>query len=145
MRALSRVFDELIRVPGTNIRFGLDSLIGLFPAGGDLVGGLVSAYALVVASRLGAPASVLARMVLNIAIDTIVGTIPLVGDAFDVAWKANRKNLELLERFEREPQSTKRSSIAVLAIALLFLLLLIVAAAMITIWIVRQLIALLHH
>ena len=142
---VSRVFDDLVRVPGTNIRFGLDPLIGLLPGGGDLIAGMVSAYALLVASRLGAPASVIARMVFNIAIDTVVGSIPLVGDAFDVAWRANHKNLELLERYERSPSTTRRSSAAVLALALLVVLLIVVGAAFISIWVVRQIIALLRH
>lgn len=134
---MSRIFDDLVPVPGTRIRFGLDSIIGLLPGGGDLVGGVVSAYALMVATQLGAPASVIARMVMNIAADTIVGAVPLLGDIFDVAFKSNRRNLALLEEFENNPQKVRRSSVAVLIVALIVLLLLITAAALIGIWIIR--------
>ena len=79
LRRLAWLFDELIRIPGTHIRIGLDPLIGLIPGGGDLIGGAVSAYALLTAARLGAPASVVLRMGLNILIDTVVGAVPLFG------------------------------------------------------------------
>lgn len=145
VRVLSKIFDELIHVPGTRLRFGLDSIIGLFPGGGDVIGGVVSAYALMVASKLGAPPAVIGRMVMNIAIDTIVGSVPLLGDVFDVAWKANRKNLALLEHYEANPQHARRSSTAVLAAALLALLLMIVGAAWLGVWTVRQIWALFHQ
>lgn len=98
LRALARLMDSAIRVPGLNWRIGLDSLIGLAPGVGDAAGFCVSAYALLEARRLGAPATLLLRMGLNIALDAVVGSIPLVGDLFDAGFKANRRNLRLLER-----------------------------------------------
>lgn len=142
LRVIARLFDELIRVPGTNVRFGLDAVLGLLPGGGDLLGGAVSAYAIMVAARLGAPASVIARMLINIAIDTVVGAIPLLGDLFDVAWKANRKNIELLEQYERAPERVKRSSVVVVIVAILFIALLFVGVGLLSIWIIRQIIGL---
>ena len=139
LKLLARTFDDLIRVPGTNIRFGLDSLIGLLPGGGDLVGGAVSAYAIVVAARLGAPASVIARMGLNILIDTIVGAIPVLGDMFDVAWKANRKNVALLERYLQTPLKAKRASIAVVAAVLIGVVAVTAAVAVITVLLIVRL------
>jgi hypothetical protein len=129
-----------VRSPGTRLSFGLDSILGLLPAGGDIAGGLVSCYALVLATRLGAPPSVIVRMVLNIGIDTLVGTVPLLGDLFDVGWKANRKNLLLLERYETAPEAVRRSSVGVVILALVLLIALLVAAAMFGVWIISQLI-----
>lgn len=143
LRTISKVFDELVHIPGTNMRFGLDALMGLLPGGGDLVGGAVSAYAIVVAGKLGAPASVIARMALNIVVDALVGTIPLLGDLFDASWKANRKNLAILEQYVETPLETKRSSKLAVVAAIGMLLLLLVAIAAFSVWLIRQVIGLL--
>lgn len=141
LRVISRVFDELVRVPGTRLRFGLDAVLGLLPGGGDLIGGAVSAYAILIAARLGAPPTVIARMVINIAVDTIIGAIPLLGDLFDVGFKSNRMNLQLLERYEIAPEQVKRGSIAVVALALLIIVALMVLVAMLTLWVGHQIVA----
>ena len=99
VRLLSRLLDEQFRIPGTTQRIGLDGLLGLIPGVGDAVGALLSAYILYEAIRLGAPRTVLLRMVANIGIDTVVGAIPVAGDIFDVAWKANKKNAALLHAY----------------------------------------------
>ena len=109
-RALARLLDSAVTVPGTNIRFGADSLIGLIPGVGDLAGAVLSGYIVLVATRLGAPASVVARMLLNIGVDTLVGSVPVLGDLFDVAWKSNQMNVALLERHLGEPIATRRMS-----------------------------------
>ena len=96
VRLLSRLLDEQFRIPGTRYRVGLDGLLGLIPGVGDAAGALLSAYILYEAMRLGAPSTVLLRMVANIGIDTVGGAIPVVGDIFDIAWKANKKNAALL-------------------------------------------------
>ena len=96
VRVLSRLLDEQFRIPGTTQRIGLDGLLGLIPGVGDAAGALLSAYILYEAIRLGTPTSVLLRMVANIGIDTVVGAIPVAGDIFDIAWKANKKNAVLL-------------------------------------------------
>ena len=110
VRTLARVLDSTLEIPGTNIRFGLDPLVGLIPGIGDVAGALLSGYIVLVAARLGASASVVARMVLNVAIDTIIGSVPLLGDVFDVAWKANQKNVALLEKHLGHPVETRRAS-----------------------------------
>ena len=142
-RALARVMDELVRIPGTRIRFGLDALIGLIPGAGDVVTSGVSAYVLLAATRLGAPPSVLARMTGNILLDLLVGAIPVVGDLFDVGWKANTRNVALLEQVRADPRAARRSSRAVLAVALttiaLVLVLAIWAAIRIAGWALSQL------
>jgi hypothetical protein len=95
---LASLLDDMFRIPGTAIRFGLDPLIGLVPALGDLLTGAASFLIIFSAWQRQLPKVTVARMMANVAIDTLVGSIPLLGDAFDVAWKSNRKNLNLLQR-----------------------------------------------
>jgi len=110
LRTISRLLDNAFSIPGTRVRFGLDPLIGLVPGLGDAVGALFSAYVILQASRLGAPRSVLTRMVANVGIDTLVGWIPLIGDLFDFGWKANTKNLALLEQHVQQPATARAGS-----------------------------------
>jgi hypothetical protein len=96
LRRLAWLLDSSIRVPGTRWRVGYDALIGLVPGLGDLAGVLLSTYIVVEAARLGASRGVLARMALNIAIEGLIGAVPLAGDLFDAAFKANQRNIRLL-------------------------------------------------
>ncbi|MEX2015297.1 MAG: DUF4112 domain-containing protein [Candidatus Hydrogenedentales bacterium] len=96
VRALADLLDSKFAIPGTNFRFGLDPILGLIPGVGDAVSMALSAYIISQAQRLGLPRHVMARMVLNVLIDGLIGSIPLVGDVFDVLFKANRRNLKLL-------------------------------------------------
>lgn len=100
---LSRVLDTWFRIPGTSIRFGLDGIIGLVPGIGDVLAGLASCIIILAAWVRGVPYVTVARMVVNLAIDVIIGAIPLLGDAFDIAWKANRRNYALLTRHLEQP------------------------------------------
>ncbi|KAB8333186.1 DUF4112 domain-containing protein [Scytonema tolypothrichoides VB-61278] len=109
LRQLSRVLDRAITVPGTQVSVGLDPILGLIPVGGDFLGVMLSAYIVLEAARLGAPAATLSRMVLNIIIDGLVGAIPVAGDLFDFAWKANERNIRLLEDHLRFPSQRKRA------------------------------------
>ena len=95
---LALFMDELIRVPGTKFKIGLDPLIGLLPGFGDTGSALVSAFALIQAARLGVPKILLARMSLNILINEFIGIIPVVGDAFSFWFKSNVRNYDLLRR-----------------------------------------------
>lgn len=100
--ALASFMDSAIVVPGTNIRFGADALIGLIPGIGDAVSAGVSCLIILEARRMGAPTHVIARMIGNVAIDGMVGVVPLVGDLFDVAFRANLRNMRLLRKhFEK--------------------------------------------
>ena len=100
--ALANLLDTAFIVPGTNIRFGADALIGLVPGIGDVVTTLISLYIVAEARALGAPRRVIARMLANVALDGVVGAVPIAGDLFDVAWRANRRNVALLRaHFER--------------------------------------------
>lgn len=103
LRRTSRLLDSAVTVPGTSYRIGLDPIVGLLPGVGDVPTTVVSAYIVVEAARLGVPRATLARMVANLGIDAVVGSVPLVGDVFDAVWKANDRNVALLERRLDEP------------------------------------------
>lgn len=107
---LSWLLDKSIRVPGTNARIGVDGLIGLIPGVGDLIGGLLSTWIVLIAARVGAPTAVLMNMSMNAFIDTALGAIPIVGDLFDLAWQSNEKNLTLLNAYLEDPAEAKKSS-----------------------------------
>ena len=124
--------DNAIAIPGTRFRIGFDALIGLIPGLGDLVGTLLSSYIIVVAASRGLPRSALARMAINVGIEAIVGLVPIAGDLFDAAWKANQRNIRLMDQFERAPGATRRQSRAVVAawvIAVIALLVLLTIGA----------------
>jgi hypothetical protein len=101
LRRWARIFDSAFHIPGTRITFGLDPILGLIPGLGDLASPVLSMFFIWHGVRLGVPKVVLTRMVLNVLIDAGVGAVPVVGDAFDVVWKANDWNLSLLERHAR--------------------------------------------
>ncbi len=96
LEALARLMEVAFVVPGTNLRFGMDALIGLVPVAGDMIGGVISSYLIWQARRLGAPRLLVARMVANALIDTAVGSIPVLGDSFDVLFRSNMRNMRLL-------------------------------------------------
>jgi hypothetical protein len=99
LERIAMLMDKAIRIPGTDITFGLDPIIGLFlPVAGDAIGAIVSAYMVFVSVRYGLPKAVIARMVFNIAADFVVGSIPFLGDAADFVWKVNTRNLRLLNK-----------------------------------------------
>jgi Domain of unknown function (DUF4112) len=98
LEALARLMDGAFVVPGTSIRLGLDAIIGLLPVAGDVVSGVISSYLIWEARQLGAPRWLIGRMMANMLIDTTIGAIPVLGDAFDVVFRANMKNMALLRR-----------------------------------------------
>jgi hypothetical protein len=100
---LSHLLDDCFRVPGTPIRFGLDGIIGFIPGLGDLLGGLASCILLVAGWFRGVPYVTLVRMVANVGIEVGVGSVPVLGNLFDIAWKANRRNYALLTRHIQQP------------------------------------------
>jgi Domain of unknown function (DUF4112) len=104
LRSLEILLDEAFRIPGTSFRFGIDGLIGLVPGLGDVLAGLLSLVIPVAAWMRGVPYVTLLRMGLNIGIGVLVGSIPLLGDIFDMAWKPNRRNYRLLQLHIREPR-----------------------------------------
>ena len=110
LRAIARLFDQAFPIPGTKWRFGIDALFGLVPGLGDIVGALVAVYALHVARTLRAPGSVQLHMLGNIAVDALVGTVPLIGDLFDFVFKAQTRNLALLDAWVAAPEPTAKRS-----------------------------------
>lgn len=129
LRTVSRLLDSAIGIPGTRFRFGLDALIGLVPGIGDAAGAIFSSFIVLQAARLGVPKSTLARMLANIGLDAIVGQVPLLGDLFDFGWKANTKNLNLLEHHLQRPaagRAASRRTLLLLGVGLLVLFLAII-------------------
>ena len=123
MELLAKMMDSQFRIPGTSIRFGWDALIGLVPGIGDFATFLVSGYMLTVLAKNGASGFVLARMVWNIILDALVGSIPVLGDMFDVAFKANQRNLRLMREHYHEGRHTGGAWKLIIPILLLLLLL----------------------
>jgi hypothetical protein len=138
LRRVGWMLDSSIRIPGTGIRFGLDSLVGLVPGLGDLLGGALSLYIIAESARLGVPRSLLARMGWNVALDTLVGEVPVVGDLFDVAWKANMRNLGLLEEHLQRPVESTKASRGFVALLILGLVLLTVGAVTLAVLLLRS-------
>lgn len=110
LRQLAWLLDSSIPIPGTSFTIGVDALLGLFPVLGDLLGVLISGYIVKEAARLGAPRSLLLRMATNIGVEGVVGVVPLAGDVFDAAWKANQRNVRLLDAWLERRERTERSS-----------------------------------
>ena len=118
---LAWLLDSSIPLPGTRFTIGLDAIIGVVPFLGDLIGVLLSSIIVAEAGRMGAPRTLLLRMAFNLALDGLVGMVPLLGDAFDAAWKANQKNVRLLNAWLDHPHRAQRGNrlfVAVLALAL---------------------------
>ncbi|WP_338728646.1 DUF4112 domain-containing protein [Haladaptatus sp. DJG-WS-42] len=97
LRSLSTLLDNSVRVPGTNYRIGLDPIVGMLPVAGDLPTTALSVYIVFEAASIGVPRATLGRMVVNLVVDALFGSIPVVGDVFDAVWKANARNVALLE------------------------------------------------
>lgn len=138
IRALTHVLDNAIAIPGTTHRIGLDPIIGLVPGGGDTVGTLLSAYIVLEALRFRLPKETLVRMVSNLALDGVLGTMPLLGDLFDATWKANSQNLALLEDHVANPDDSRAAdrgfvifiAVVVVAIALIVTVLIAMLASL---------------
>lgn len=109
---LATTLDSAFVIPLTGIRFGVDAILGLVPAFGDLVGAGLSGYLILEARRLGAPASTLTRMAGNVAVDTVFGSVPLVGSVFDIYYKANKRNMAILREHIADLRSRQARVIA---------------------------------
>ena len=108
MRQLSQLLDGAIVIPGTKYRIGLDPILGLIPGGGDTVSAALSGYIIIEAARMGLPRKALMQMVGNLVVDTVAGSVPVVGDIFDVFSKANTRNMQIVESHAQAPTpSTK--------------------------------------
>lgn len=107
---LAWYLDNSIRLPGLNVRVGIDPLVGLIPGIGDTISAIVSSYILSEAARLGAPKSILLKMAFHIAVDALAGVLPIFGDIFDFGWKANQRNSRILGDYLDNPRETAASS-----------------------------------
>jgi hypothetical protein len=123
---LAKLMDAQFRIPGTDIRFGLDGIIGLIPGAGDLSTFAVSGYMVWVMANNGASGFVLAKMTFNILIDALIGSIPIIGDVFDIVFKANMRNMRLMQEHYKEGRH--RGSAWKLIIPVLIVLFLIIIA-----------------
>jgi hypothetical protein len=134
---IAAVLDDMWQIPGTQIRFGLDGLIGWVPGIGDAIAGAASCVIVFASWRRGVPRITLGRMVANILLESTLGAIPIVGDVFHVFWKANRRNYRLLIREKQHPNSnTKRDWIFLMVI--LFAVMAIIAIPIgILIWVLQ--------
>jgi hypothetical protein len=137
LRRIAWLLDRSIRIPGTRVRLGLDPLVGLIPGIGDLVGGLFSLYIILEAARLGVPRGLLGRMGWNVALDTLVGEIPVLGDLFDIGFQSNTRNLALLDDHVRAPGEARRASARFVALLIGGLLLLAVGTIALAVVLVR--------
>jgi hypothetical protein len=139
LNRLAWLLDSSIPIPGTPFSIGLDALIGLFPFVGDLAGVVLSGYIVRQAAALGASKSVLARMALNVAVEGLVGMIPFAGDVFDAAFKANQRNVRLLNAYLDQPVRTRRASRAFMLglglVLLLFFAALVLVGALLARWV----------
>ena len=139
IRVLARVLDSAVAIPGTNFRFGLDALLGIAPGLGDLAGAALSGYIVLTGIRLGAPRTVVLRMLGNVALDTIAGSVPVIGDLFDAGWKANNRNVALIEQHVDAPRETRTSSMLMTVGVIGVLVLLAGAGVALTIFAIRWL------
>ena len=124
LERLAKLMDAQFRIPGTSIRFGLDGIIGLVPGVGDLTTFFISGYLVSRAVKKGASGFVVARMMLNVAIDTLFGAVPVLGDIFDIAFRSNQRNMKLLQQHYGEGRhqgSAKKVIIPVVIVLLTFL------------------------
>ncbi|MEA5578077.1 DUF4112 domain-containing protein [Anabaena sp. UHCC 0451] len=136
IRQISKVLDNAITIPGTQVGIGLDPIIGLIPVGGDVLGLIFSTYIIIESARLGVSRATLGRMIVNIIIDALVGAIPMLGDLFDFAWRANNYNLNLLEDYLKSPGEKKKADqgfIIALFVGLFLLAIVLVALPVIII------------
>ena len=142
LRRLEILLDEAFRIPFTGVRFGIDGIIGLVPELGDVFAGLFSLIIPFAAWIRGVPYVTLARMAVNLAFGILVGAIPVLGDAFLIAWKPNRRNYQLLQRHLGEPRRHTSKDWAFLAVLACVMVLVFAIPIVIFVWLVAWL---LHH
>ena len=139
LRQISHLLDNAIALPGTNFRIGLDPILGILPGGGDVITGLMSVYIVFEGARMGLPATTLGRMGFNILLDTLTGTVPIIGDFFDITWKANSLNVALLEKHMANPKPSRAADRLFAVVVLVGLLALVLGAATLSVWVLVQL------
>jgi Domain of unknown function (DUF4112) len=139
LRRIGYLLDNSIPIPGTRFRIGWDAIIGLVPGVGDLLGGALSLYIILQSARFGVPRALLGRMAWNVALETLVGAVPLLGDLFDAGFKANLRNLTLLQQHVEDPRESHRASQRFALLLVGGLVLLLAAAVVLGVLLVRLL------
>ncbi len=144
LRKFAFLMDQAFPIPGTNIRVGLDAVIGLIPGVGDVIGGILSTWIIAGALRHRVPAPIIVRMVINVAIDLFFGAVPVAGDVFDFLFEENMKNMRLLEkhRDRRRPPRSAASIAwvisAIVAFIVLLALLILAGVVALVLWLIGQ-------
>ncbi len=139
LKKIADVMDRHFKGP-FGWRFGWDGVLGLVPVLGDVVTNSISVYVILRAAQVGCPPSVIVRMGLNLAIENLVDIIPIVGNLFDFVWKANSKNMILVERYLQEPNRVRRNSKFVLAFAVALILAMVVGSIVVSFFVIRWII-----
>ena len=125
LKLLSERLDDSIKIPGTNQKIGIDPIIGLIPILGDFIGVIFSTYIMYSGIKMGVSSKIVKKMATNLAIEFIIGSIPIIGDIFDALWKANKKNVELIEEATIENQENYRLNYLIIASLIVLILSLI--------------------
>ena len=136
LRSIAHILDNAIPIPFTSYRVGIDPIVGLIPGGGDLVMAGFSVYIVWESARLGLPRSTVTQMVSNLVFDTLAGTVPVAGDLLDVTWKANSKNIRLLEAHLDSPQHQKKANQGFVLLLLFGFLLLVVSITALSVFVI---------
>ena len=122
LKLLSERLDNSIKIPGTNQKIGIDAIIGIIPILGDFIGAIFSTYILYSGIKMGVSSKIVKKMATNIAIEFIIGSIPIIGDIFDALWKANKRNVELIEEATLENQENYRLNYLIMASLIIIIL-----------------------
>jgi hypothetical protein len=144
LRKFAFLMDQAFPIPGTNIRVGLDAVIGLIPGVGDVIGGVLSTWIIAGALRHRVPARIIVRMVINVAIDLFFGAVPVAGDVFDFLFEENMKNMRLLEKHRdrrRPPRSAASIALvvsAIVAFIVLLAVLILAGVVALVLWLIGQ-------
>lgn len=125
LKLLSERLDDSIKIPGTNQKIGIDAIVGIIPILGDFIGIIFSTYIMYSGIKMGVSSKIVKKMATNIAIDFIIGSIPIIGDVFDALWKANKRNVELIEKATIENQENYRLNYLIMASLIILILCLI--------------------
>tara|TARA_B110001454_G_scaffold124750_1_gene116401 strand:+ start:566 stop:1012 length:447 start_codon:yes stop_codon:yes gene_type:complete len=122
LKLLSERLDNSIKIPGTNQKIGIDAIVGIIPILGDFIGAIFSTYILYSGIKMGVSSKIVKKMATNIAIEFIIGSIPIIGDIFDALWKANKRNVELIEEATLENQENYRLNYLIMASLIIIIL-----------------------
>jgi hypothetical protein len=144
IRTVSHLLDNALPIPGTTFRIGIDPILGLLPGAGDWLSALLSVYIVLESLRFKLPKSILMQMVSNLVLDSLAGAVPLLGDLFDVTWKANHRNLALLEGHVQNPTPQRPADRLFTALIVLALILILIAITSLVFFITRTVIGLIQ-